>query len=96
MTLKSFIEKYKLKNHATLNKKIQQVVCSIGFNNVGIHLRDGPCHSDIGIVNLHPTKGTHWVAYIYENYFDSYGCSLLEHNKITQVNDQKGLKYKYR
>ena len=25
------------------------------------------------IVNLHPSKGTHWVCYINENYFDDYG-----------------------
>ena len=29
---------------------------------------------DIGIVNLHPSKGTHWVCYINDNYLDSYGC----------------------
>ena len=44
------------------------------LNNVGIYLRDGLFLSDIGIVNLHPFKGTHWVCYINENYFDSYGC----------------------
>ena len=27
-----------------------------------------------GIVNLHPTKGTHWVMFANEFYFDSYGC----------------------
>ena len=43
------------------------------MNDVGIYLRGGPFKSDIGIVNLHPTKGTHWVCYINENYFDSYG-----------------------
>ena len=89
MTFNSFIEKYKVKNQATTNKKIQQVVCSIGLNNVGIHLRDGPFRSDIGIINSHPTKGTHWVAYVTENFFDSYGCSLIEHSKIKQMNDQK-------
>ena len=41
---------------------------------MGIYLRDGPFSSDIGLVNLHPPKGTHWVCYINENYFDSYGC----------------------
>ena len=44
------------------------------FEQVGIHLRDGPLESDIGIVNLHPTKGTQWVVNINENYFDSYRC----------------------
>ena len=39
-----------------------------------MYLGDGPFSSDIGIVNLHPTKGSHWVVYINENYFDSYGC----------------------
>ena len=73
MTLNDFIKKHKLKNTTTSNKKIQQVLNSIGLNNVGIYLRDGPFESDIGIVNLHPSKSTHWVIYINENYFDSYG-----------------------
>ena len=46
---------------------------SIGLDKVGIDLRDGLFSSDNGIVNLNPTKGTHWVCYINENYFDSYG-----------------------
>ena len=41
---------------------------------VGIYLRDGPFSTDIGIVNLHPSKGTHWVLYSKDCYFDSYGC----------------------
>ena len=56
------------------NIKIQQVLCSIGLNKVGIYLRDGPFSSDIGIVIFHPSKSTHWVCYKNENYFDSYGC----------------------
>ena len=70
-----FFEKYNLKNKATSNIKIQKVLTSIGLDNVNIYLRDGLFSSNIGIVNLHPTKGTHWVCYISENYFDSYGCS---------------------
>ena len=53
--------------------KIQQVLSSLSRNGVGIYLRDGPFKSDIGIVNLHPSKGSHWVCYINENYFDIYG-----------------------
>ena len=68
-----FIKKHNLKNKPTSNIKIQQVLNSIGLNNAGISLRDGPFSSDIGIVNLHPSRGTHWVTYINENYFDSYG-----------------------
>ena len=73
MSFNDFIKKYNLKNKATSNIKIQQVLDSIGLDNVNIYLRDGPFKSDIGIVNLHPFKGTHWVCYINENYFDSYG-----------------------
>ena len=73
MTFNDFIKKHNLKNKATSNIKIQQVLNSIGLNNIGIYLRDGPFESDIGIVNLHPSKGTHWVCYLNENYFDSYG-----------------------
>ena len=73
ITFNEFIKKHNLKNKATSNIKIQQLLTSIGLNNVNIYLRDGPFLSDIGILNLHPSKGTHWVSYINENYFDSYG-----------------------
>ena len=73
ITFNDFIIKYNLKNKATSNIKIQKVLSSIGLDNVGIYLRDGPFLSNIGVVNLHPSKGTHWVTYINENYFDSYG-----------------------
>ena len=70
-----FVHKFKLKNKAASKIiKFYQVFSSIGLDNVGIYLRDGPISSDIAIVNLHPTKGIHLVAYISENYFDSYGC----------------------
>ena len=75
MTFNDFIKKYKLKNEATSNIKIQNILSSLSLNDVGIYLRDGPFSSDIGIVNLHPSKGTHWVCYINGNCFDSYGCS---------------------
>ena len=74
VTFNDFIKKHNLKNKATSNIKIQNILSSLSLNDVGIYLRDGPFESDIGIVNLHPSKGTHWVCYINENYFDSYGC----------------------
>ena len=74
MTFNEFIKRPNLKNRATSNIEIHQVLCSIGLKNVGIYLRDGPFESDIGIVILHPSRGSHWVCYINENYFDSYGC----------------------
>ena len=73
MTFNDFVKEYKLKNKATSNIKMQQVLDSIGLDNVVIYLRDDTFKSDVGIVNLHPSKGTHWVCYINENYFDSYG-----------------------
>ena len=73
ITFNDFIKKYKLKNKPTSKIKIQKVLPSLSLNDVGKYLRDGPFESDIGIVNLHPSKGTHCVCYINENYFDSYG-----------------------
>ena len=37
LTFKDFIKKYNLKNNATSNIKIQQIVSSLGFNDVGIY-----------------------------------------------------------
>ena len=74
MTFNEFVKKHNLKNKATSNIKIQNILSSLSMNDVGIYLRDGPFESDIGIVNLHPSTGSHWICYINENYFDSYGC----------------------
>ena len=74
MKFNEFNKQYKLKNKATSNIKKQQVLSSLFFNDVGIYLRDGPFESDSGVVNLHPSKGTFWVCYINESYFDNYGC----------------------
>ena len=75
MTFNDFNKKHNLRNKPTSNLKIQQVLSSLSLNDVGIYLRDGPFESDVGIVNLHPSKGTHWVSYLNENYFDSYACA---------------------
>ena len=64
-----------MKIKATSNIKILQILNCIGLDNVGIYLRDGPVSTDIGFVNLHPSKGTHWVCYLNETSFDSYGSS---------------------
>ena len=57
-----FINKYNLKNKATSYIKIYQDLSSIGLNNVGIFLKDGPFSSYMEIVYLHLSKGTHWVV----------------------------------
>ena len=74
MSFNDFIQKQKFKNKPTSDMKNFQVLSSLPLNDVGIHLRAGPLEFDIGKFNMHPIKGTHWVAYINENYFDSYCC----------------------
>ena len=61
VTFNDFVQNYKLKNKATSNTKIQQILSSLGLNDLGIYLRDGPFESDIGFGNLHPSKGTDWM-----------------------------------
>ena len=73
LSINYFVREHDLKTKATSNLKIQQVLCFTGLNNVGIYLRVGPFASDIGVGNLNPSKGTHWVCYIDRKYFDSYG-----------------------
>ena len=74
MTFNDFIEKHFLRNKATSNIKIQHVLSSLSLVDVGIFLRDGPFVGDIGVVNLHPSKGTQWVCYINKTFFDSDAC----------------------
>ena len=49
-------------------------------------MRDEEFTTRAGIVNLHPTKGTHRVMFISEYYFDSCGCpppiDILNHIDI--------------
>ena len=74
---KDLIHKNKLKNKATSNTKIRQAFSSLSLNDVGIHLREEPFSSDIGTVNLHPSKGTQWVVYI-ENFLTVMVVQLLK------------------
>ena len=95
ITFNDFIEKYNLRNKATSNIKIQQVLSSLILNDVGIYLRDGPFKSDIGIVNLHPSKGTHWVSYLNENYFDSFGCAPPKKNNLNLLLNEMVIVYMF-
>ena len=75
MTFHDFVHKHNLKNKATNNLKLYEVPKKIGLDSkVGIYLTDGKFSTDYGIVNLHFSRGTHWVCYIKDCYFDSYGC----------------------
>ena len=78
--LKNTIQKIKQQ----ITKKIYEVLKKIGLDsNVGICLTDGDFSRNYGIVNLHPSRGTHWVCYIKDCYSDSYGCSPPKNFLIT-------------
>ena len=73
LSFKEFGNKYGLKNEATSNVEIKEIL-KLMNTSCGIYMRDDKFTTTSGIVNLHPTKGTHWVMFINEYYFDSYGC----------------------
>ena len=80
LSFKEFVDKYGLKREATSNVKLKEILGILKLNSTGIYMRDDQITTISGIVNLHPTKGTHWHMFaqnasgINEFYFDSYGC----------------------
>ena len=46
-------------------------------------MRDDNFTTDSGIVNIHPSKETHWVMYTNQTYFDSYVCPPQQTYSIT-------------
>ena len=82
LSFKEFDNKYGLKNEATSNVEIKEILILMN-TSCGIYMRDDKFITTSGIVNLHPTKGTHWVMFTNQNYFDSYGCppptNILNH-----------------
>ena len=92
LSFKEFVNKYGLKNEATSNVEIKEIL-KLMNTSCGIYMRDDKFITTSGIVNLHPTKGTHWVMFVTEFYFDSYGCppptNILNHIK-------KGIYSEYR
>ena len=73
LSFKEFVNKYRLKNEATSNVEIKEIL-KLMNTSCGIYMKDDKFITTSGIVNLHPTKGTHWVMFVNEFYFDSYGC----------------------
>ena len=64
LSFKEFVEKYGLKNEATSNVKIKEILNMLrAFSELdtacGIYMRDDKFTTTSGIVNLHPTKETH-------------------------------------
>ena len=50
LSFKEFIEKYGLKNEATSNVKIKEILNTLQLNSTGIYMRDGKFRTDSGIV----------------------------------------------
>ena len=71
LSFKDFVEKYGLKNEATSNVKIKEILNELNIP-CGIYMRDDKFNTTSGIVNLHPSVGTHWVMFTNQNYFDSF------------------------
>ena len=61
LSFREFIENYRLTNEATSNVKIKEILKLITITECGIYMRDDKFTTPSGTVNLHPTKGTHWV-----------------------------------
>ena len=75
LSFNDFFQNHNLKNKATSHLNLYKVLKKVGLDSKkDIYLRDGPFSSGIGIVNLHHSRGTHWVCYINEICFGSFAC----------------------
>ena len=63
LSFKKFLNTHKLKDAPTSNVKIYNTLKNI-YLECTTKMRDDPINSNCAIVNLHPTKGTHWVSLI--------------------------------
>ena len=55
LSFKEFVDKYRLKNEATSNVEIKEIL-KLMNTSCGIYMRDDKFITTSGIVNLHPTK----------------------------------------
>ena len=77
LSLSDFMKKYKLRNASTNNIKISEVINKLMINDqqsfdFDIYFKTDILTTKQGIINL-SKKGTHWVCYYNNFYFDSYG-----------------------
>ena len=97
MVFNNFVQKYGLTNKSISIIKCRSILTSLSLSDVEISIRNGPFSRHVGTLNLHPSKGTHWNAYINENFFDSYGCSpphklskiIIKRNSICLYSEYK-------
>ena len=53
--------------------KIEEIQNKLGIKRIN-YTRDNNFSTQDGIVNLHPTKGTHWFCHIDNSSVHSFGC----------------------
>ena len=84
MSFKEFIDLYGLKDQATSNIKTKEVLDKLTIPS-GIYMRYDKFTTPLGIVNLHPTEGTHWFMFSDKFYFGSNGClPFFKHNETNK------------
>ena len=74
-----------LKKEATSCVKINKILNEINIPT-GIYMKDVAFTTNSGIVNIHLTKGTYWVLFVDEFYFDSYGFPSPVNVITNQIN----------
>ena len=62
MSFNDFVHEDESKYRATSIIKIQKIPSYLSLNDVGIHSGDGPFKTDVGIVDFHPFRGSHWIC----------------------------------
>ena len=56
MSFNDSVQKYGLKKKEITIIKFQQILSSVGLDNFDMYAKDGPFSTDIGTINLHPSK----------------------------------------
>ena len=94
LTFKELVKQYGITNEATSDVEIKEILDIIirhVHDSCKVYTRDDKFTTDSGIVNLHPSVGPHWVRFINEYYFDSYGCpppiNILNYLKTGQYSE---------
>ena len=104
LSFKEIVTKYGLKNEATSEVKIKEIPNELDIPYrrrfaCEVYMRVDKFTTPSGIVNLHPTEGTHWIMFSHEFYFVSYGCpaptNILNH-LITRSAFGNGVYSEYR
>ena len=77
MPFTEYVIIFELKMKEQKTKKNERGTEQINNKNKVLHERQQIFNKKICIVNLHPTKGTHWDFEDVKKVFDSHGCPPL-------------------